>query len=279
MTVAAGEDAKRVDLGAMIKDPDDPGNEKIKVSLLEASQPFDVTVDGLTLLVSAPVDAASGTPGTAIIEVSDGKEQVSAAIPLRVVSSTRPLLAISPITISDAKAGQPSQVDLGAYVTNPFAAEGKPFTFVGQPSVTLGQGTVSAAGTSLTITPAEGFNGQMSVGFRLADATNDPAREVSGTVALTVRDKPGAPLNVVATSTVSKTVELAWQAGAANGSPITGFTVSWTGDNGSSGSTTVGQVTATTVSGLTNNVWYTFTVVATNDRRFPGLGGVQPGAS
>ena len=265
VTVAAGEDAKRVDLGAMIKDPDDPGNEKIKVSLLEASQPFDVTVDGLTLLVSAPVDAASGTPGTAIIEVSDGKEQVSAAIPLRVVSSTRPLLAISPITISDAKAGQPSQVDLGAYVTNPFAAEGKPFTFVGQPSVTLGQGTVSAAGTSLTITPAEGFNGQMSVGFRLADATNDPAREVSGTVALTVRDKPGAPLNVVATSTVSKTVELAWQAGAANGSPITGFTVNWTGDNGSSGSTTVGQVTATTVSGLTNNVWYTFTVVATNE--------------
>lgn len=265
VTVAAGEDAKRVDLGGMIKDPDDPKNEKIKVSLLEASEPFKVSLDGLALVVSAPVDAAVGTPGTAIIEVSDGKEQVSAAIPLRVVSSTRPLLSISPITISDAKAGQPSQVDLGAYVTNPFAAEGKPFSFVGQPGVTLGQGTASASGTSLTIIPAEGFNGQMSVGFRLADATNDPAREVSGTVALTVRDKPGAPVNVVATSTVSKTAEVSWQAGAANGSPITGFTVNWTGDNGSTGSTTVGQVTATTVSGLTNNVWYTFTVVATNE--------------
>lgn len=265
VTVAAGEDAKRIDLGAMITDPDDPDNAKITVTLSEASEPFGVSIDGLAMMVSAPADANPGTPGTAIIEVSDGEEQVGATIPLRVVSSTRPLLAVSPISISDAKAGVASQVDLNAYVTNPFAAEGKPFSIVGQPTVDLGQGGVSASGTSLAITPAEGFNGQMTVSFRLADATNDPAREVSGTVALTVRDKPGSPLNVVATSTVSKTAEVTWQAGPANGSPISGFTIDWAGDNGSSGSTTVGQMTSTTISGLTNNVWYTFTVVATNE--------------
>ena len=266
VNVAAGENAIRVDLGAMINDPDDRENAKIKVSLGEVSDPFKVSIEGLTLVVSAPVDAAPGTPGGAAIEVTDGGgEKVGSSVPLQVVSSTRPLLAVAPIAINNANAGEPSTVELTSYVTNPFAAEGKPFTLVGQPAVALGSGTATASGQSITVTPATGFSGQMSVTFRLADATNDPARQVSGTIAVTVRDKPGAPVNVVAASNASRTADVTWSSGPANGAQITAFDVRWSGADGSSGSTQVGQVTSTTVTNLTNNVWYTFTVTATNE--------------
>lgn len=265
VSVVAGEPEMRVNLSPMINDPDDLENAKVSVSLTGVTSPFEARVDGLTMSISVPADTQSSTPGTATIEVTDGGgEKVTGEIPLRATGSNRPLLAISPIAINDAEAGKPSTVDLTSYVTDPFAADGKPFTMVGEPVVSLGQGTATASGRTITVTPAAGFNGQLSVTFRLADATEDPARQVSGTIAVTVRDKPGAPVNVSAISPASRTAEVTWGAGPANGEPITTFEVRWSGENGDSGSQKVGQVTSTTITGLTNNVWYTFTVIATN---------------
>lgn len=265
VSVAAGDPAKTVDLDAMASDPDPADQGKLRYTLGNVTAPFRATLSGSVLSVSAPADARAGTPGTATIQVSDGTNPaVTAAVPLVALSSTRPLMAIAPISVTDATAGQPSTVDLTASVTNPFAAEGKPVHLVGSAAVTSGSGTVSASGLTLTITPTANTNGQLMVKFRLGDATNDATREQTGTVAVTVRDKPAAPTNVVAVTNASKTADVTWAAGANNGAPITGFTVNWTGANGSSGHQTVGQVTHLTVTGLTNNVYYTFTVAATN---------------
>ena len=82
---------------------------------------------------------------------------------------------------------------------------------------------------------------------------------------MTVRDRPDVPTAVTAETHMSRTATVSWTAGANNGAPITNFTVRWTGDNGSTGSRSCGQVTTCTITGLTNAITYTFTVVATNE--------------
>lgn len=264
--VELGEGPAKVDLGTMISDPNDPNNERITVKMGQASEPFEAKLSGLSLEVSAPINTSPGTSGSLPVVVTDDKgAEASGTIPLKVVSSRRPLLSISQISINDANAGQPKTINLDDYVTNPFASEGRPYTIVGQPEVVLGKGTATASDRSITVTPAEGFKGQMNVSFRLADATEDPARQVTGQISATVRDRPDAPTNVVASNPVSRAVDVAWSAGPANGAPITSFEVRYIGENGHSGRVTVGQVTSTTVTGLTNNVYYTFTVIATNE--------------
>ena len=72
---------------------------------------------------------------------------------------------------------------------------------------------------------------------------------------------PGAPGAVTATRG-DATATVSWAAPAANGSPITGYTV--TGTPGGVTRTVPGDVTSLTLVGLTNDLTYTFTVVATN---------------
>lgn len=266
ISVAAGEPARTVDLTEMVTDPNQGQQGRLRFTLASTSQPFKASLSGSQLRVSAPDDARSGTPGTIQATVATEKGRpVTAAIPITVVSSTKPLLSLAPISVNNASAGKPSVVNLSSYITNPFASVGKPAHLVGRPALASGQGSVSSSGLNVTITPGAAFHGQLTVSYRVGDATNDPAREVTGQIAVTVRDRPGAPSAVVAVSNASRSADISWQAGPDNGAPISGFEVAWHGDNGSSGSQSVGQVTTLSLSNLTNNVWYTFTVVATNE--------------
>ncbi len=260
VSVAAGEPAVTTDLKQMASDKDPGDVDKLRFTLGTVTPGFVVHLNGSTLDVSAPADAKSGTTGSAQVTVTDGTTApVSGSVPLRVTASTRPLISVSALSISDARAGQPSTIDLTSAVTNPFADQGKPVTLVGQPTVTAGSGTASASGLSITVTPAAGFHGQMTVGFTLADATGDPARQVHGVIQATVRDRPDPPTGLVAETHLSRTVTLSWTAGANNGSPITKFTAKWSG-----GQQDCGAATTCTISGLNNNQAYTFTVTATN---------------
>ncbi|MEI2778226.1 MAG: Ig-like domain-containing protein [Tetrasphaera sp.] len=261
VTVAAGEEASTVDLKPMVTDPDPGDLDKLRFSLGSTPAGFDISLDGSTLSVSAPADTEPNTGALIPVEVTDGStDPVRAQLPLTVLASTRPLMTTRDAVINDANAGEARDVDVADYVTNPFADQNKPITLVGRPAVVAGEGSVTAAGTNLTITPKAGSHGELTVSYRVADATQSADRQVEGRVLLTVRGAPDPPTGVTAETNASKTATVSWTAGANNGAPITGFTVTWSG-----GSQKCKVVTTCTITGLTNNTVYRFQVVATND--------------
>lgn len=265
VTVAAGEPAKSVDLKQMAKDPDPGDQAKLSFTKGAISGPFKVDLAGSTLNVSADAAVAPGTSGSVQVSVSDGTNPpVPAVIQLKASASTRPLMAIKTAVVSDAKAGSPSAVDLSQYITNPFAAEKKPVTIVGTPSVSVAGAQVAVNGLNVTVTPAANTHGSLVVTYTAQDATQQPSRQVRGTIELTVRDKPDAPIGVTGETHLSRTVTLTWTSGANNGAPIDYFTVKWTGDKGGTGSQKCAQVTTCTIASLVNDETYKFRVSATN---------------
>ena len=176
-----------------------------------------------------------------------------------VVASSRPLIQTTAAEIT-LNAGESQTVDVAQYATNPFADRG-PLQVLPSPGVTDG-GTASASGTQITISANSGFNGSFMVTYRLQDATADTEREVQGTITATVRDKPDAPTAMTAESNTSQSAILSWTAGAANGAPITGYTVT---DHTQGDSKDCGVNTQCIFTGRTNGQNHTFSVTATNE--------------
>jgi len=267
VTAAAGEAATKADLREMVTDPDT--GDKLQFSLGSKPSGVSVSLSGSVLSVSAPPTTPPGSAAHVTVTVTDGRTPpVTGQVPIRVLASTRPVMTVQDLDITDANSGQPRAVDVTKQVIdNPFAAEGKPVTLVGRPRLDTGGGTVTADGTLLTITPAVGFHGQLSVSYTLADATNDKSRYADGVIRMTVRDRPDRPRAVTAETHLSQTATVTWIQGAANGADVKGFVVFWTAkQGGSAGSQPCpGQVTSCTIDNLTNNATYTFTVVEQNE--------------
>ena len=96
------------------------------------------------------------------------------------------------------------------------------------------------------------------------DGTKSKDREVTASITVSVIDKPEPPLlSPVAGEPQDSAVSLTWTPGAANGSPITNYKVSWTG--AATGEKDCGAVTSCQVTGLKNGKTYSFTVAARND--------------
>jgi hypothetical protein len=260
--VAAVEPTKEVDLRAMVRDPDEGDLDRMSFTLDKRVAGFDVSVDGQRLKVSVPPETKIGTTAIAELTITDGSTTpVKGQVPITAIASTRPRITTKEVVITTAKAGQPENINLTPYITNPFADLGKPVTMVGNPSVVVGSGSATkASDTAVVVTPATGFHGQLTVIYKLADATGQPDRQAEGRISLTVRDRPEPPVGVSAVTSESRTATVSWSAGPNNGAPITKFSVSWSG-----GKKDCGAVTTCTITGLTNNVEYTFTVVATNE--------------
>ncbi|WP_231556463.1 Ig-like domain-containing protein [Cryobacterium sp. MLB-32] len=255
--VAPGEAAVSVNLEALSKDVDPGDLEKLTFRLTSGSPSgFSVAVAGRTLQVSAAKQTSKGTTASVQLQITDGaSEPVMATMQLRVVASTRPLAVTTDDVVGQARQGQASTVSALLNDTSPF--EGDPLTLVGA-AVETGAGTVSVRGSEVVITPAGDFVGTMVVRYRVADATRDVDREVDGRIRLSVLGRPGAPSTPVVTAIQDSTIVLSWSPGPNNGSPVTSYTVRAPGQTRECAATTC------TISGLTNDVDYSFTVTATN---------------
>ncbi len=193
------------------------------------------------------------------LKVTDGRsEPVKATVTATVVASSRPLAVANEDVVDKANAGRAETINVLANDFNPFSET--PLRIVSATVETgsaAGQPTVS--GNSISVTPANGFKGVMVVRYTVMDKTEDVSRQTDGRVRITVRDKPDAPSAPAATDVRSRTAVLKWAPPSDNGSPITKYTVRSNGFSQDCPSTTC------TLSGLTNNVKYVFTVTATND--------------
>lgn len=254
ISVAAGEAPVTADLAAMTRDAD---KDTLTFSIGEAPSGFSVSLAGSVLSVAAADSASMGTTGSLPVTINDGvTDPVESTIPLRVTSSTRPLMTSAPITLTSD--GSPVSVDVSTLVTNPFPGQG--VTLSGKPQVTSGQGTVSASGTTVTISPTKGYHGRVVVQYRVLDATGSESRAVSGLITVSVAAVPGAPIGVRAKPAGATTMVVSWTPGPDNGSPIIGYTITETGGAG----TWTCMATVCGATGLTPGGTYSFQVVAHN---------------
>jgi hypothetical protein len=249
-----------VELANLAKDVDerDQGNLKFELDGQQAAG-FQAKVEGTVLKITPDLSLNPGAVGSFPLKVTDGRsDAVRATVTATVVSSNRPRPVANDDAVEKANAGRSETVNVLANDFNPF--NDAPLTIENAAVETgsaAGQPTVS--GESITVTPADGFKGVMVVRYTVLDKTKDPSRQATGRVRITVRDKPDAPSAPVATDVRSRTAVLKWTPPSDNGAAITKYTVK------AAGFEQVCPTTTCTLSGLTNNVKYVFTVYATNE--------------
>lgn len=260
--VAPGEEATSLDLGALTTDPDPEDADKLRFSTSgQPGEGISVRIEGDKLLAEAASNAKKGTTVTVPVRITDGTtEPVEGTVQITVSASTRNMPVANPDTVSEADQGETITVPVLDNDTNPFKSEGKPLDLLSA-LVESGQGDVEVAGDVLKITPDATFVGVMVVRYRIADATEDPDREVDGRVTVTVQGVPDAPGMPTVSAVEDRTVVLAWSSPSNNGAEITEYTV--TSVDGRPYSKTC-ESTTCTLDGLTNNVSYTFQVTAHN---------------
>ena len=255
--VAAGEEAVTTNPADMVSDLDGDNPAKMRYRLGAVPAGIKASLSGTRLSVSADAGKAKGNAGNIEVTVEDASGPTTGKIPVRVVSSTRPLIQLTAIDL-EGESGKTLSIDLNRYATNPYP--GKPLKTVGSPSVVQGSGQASASGTRLEVTPAATFKGDMVVSYTLQDASGDPDRQVTGTARVRVVTVPDAPTAVTATVKESTTVTINWIAPAANGAPITGYKVT----DSVSGKSVTSTATIVDFPGLEPGKKHSFTVVATN---------------
>ncbi|MDZ4352518.1 MAG: Ig-like domain-containing protein [Arthrobacter sp.] len=257
LEAAAAEDAT-IELRDVASDIDEADKDNLTFAL-QGTPPAGIRVALDGSLFRATVDgAAKGSTLTVPVTVSDGRSApVAGAVDIRVVASKRPLAAANDDVIAGARAGQSERVQVLGNDINPFPET--PLKILSA-SVETGTGTAAVDGDAVIVTPAEKFVGTLVVRYRVQDKTQDAEREIDGRVRLTVKDKPDAPPTPTVGEVRDRTVVLNWSPPANNGAAITGYKV-----GGSGGFAQQCPATTCTLTGLTNNVEYTFTVVATNE--------------
>lgn len=176
-----------------------------------------------------------------------------------VVTSNRPLPTANEDVLEKANAGRSETINVLANDFTPFSDT--PLKIV---SVAVETGSAAgqpvSSGDSITVTPADGPKGVMVLRYTVSDKNDDPSRQVNGRVRITVRDKPDRPSAPTATNVRSRTEVLKWAPLSDNGATITGYTV-----RSNNGFEQKCATTTCTLGGLTNDVKYVFTVIATNE--------------
>ncbi|GAA4286244.1 Ig-like domain-containing protein [Georgenia daeguensis] len=254
--VSPAEEPVTLNLRNLVQDPDTADFNQLDYRVVDAGPGVEASIDGTFLSVSAPADTPAGSQHEIVISVADPvNEPVTGTVTATVVPSTRPPAGVQDRDLGTVDQGETQTVDVLAGAYNPFP--GEPLTVV-DAYAESGTADVSFRGGQVTVTPGAEFVGRAVVLFVVEDATGDARRHVEGRLTMNVVGVPERPTPPRVEDVRDRTVVLAWTAPANNGSPISGYTVE------TSGSTTQCATTTCTISGLTNNVEYTFTVTATN---------------
>ncbi|WEV72725.1 Ig-like domain-containing protein [Bifidobacterium sp. ESL0790] len=263
ISVAAGEDAKTVDLKALTHAPSGLDDDETDYTYSGGETGGQVTTH-LTasgkLSIRADEDATVGSITSIPITIKYSNGTVQAGLTAQVTQSTRPLAQI-PSVHRQIKAGDSETVNILNGAFNPFP--NKPLTVTDcQADDTAKLKVDCGTNGSITIHAAENIGASSNtVVVGVQDATHSKERQVSGTITLSVIDKPDAPLlSPIAGQPADSMVSLSWTPGSANGSPITDYQVDWGSGNKSCGAVTTCQIT-----GLTNGKSYSFTVRAKNE--------------
>ncbi len=226
---------KVIDLTRLTTYPYDDDVDELVYSILDPRPVgFRASISGQQLTLAADETVPIGaTPGI-LIGVRDAVNTgESGRIVLSVVPSTRPL-AVPAADNEIVRRGATTVIDVLANdaATNPFPAT--PLRVVAVRGIGGGlpagiSVTPSADNRRLSVAVAQdAAAADTTLQYQVADATEDPSRRAWGTVRISVQDRPDPVTNVRVTGFANRTVTLAWEPGAANNSPITGFTVEMT---------------------------------------------------
>ncbi|MDQ1573064.1 MAG: large repetitive protein [Actinomycetota bacterium] len=208
-------------------------NQLVFTLLAPLPKGFTVSsIVGQHVTIAADDNAVTGTSSALSVGVRDDNSVGTAGrIQLEVVQSTRPLAQPSP-DVATVKRGATTTVDVLANdnATNPFP--GTPLRVIairGIGGASLPAGVVVTPSTDksrLTVkVSAAASPGDTTFQYEVADATNDPDRYVFGSVTISVEDRPDPVTNVGVTDFSDRSLTVTWNNGAANNSPITGYTV------------------------------------------------------
>lgn len=232
--------------------PDDLG-ELVFSELGAAPAGFSYTLSGSLLSLKADDSAVVGASTAMTLGVRDAvAEGKSGRIELSIVRSTRPLVRPGADTVV-AKRGDSTVIDVlsNDEATNPFPATPlKVVEIRGLGGAELPQGvqvTPSADNRRISIAvQATASPGDITVQYRVEDATRDAERSVWSTLTISIQDRPDAPSTVSVTAFGDRELTVRWNAGNANNSPITNYRVTTTTSGGAAvGSTNCAGTTCT----------------------------------
>lgn len=261
LEVAPGEAPVSVDLLAFTDGVQGASGSETFTYQLTSAVPagFSATLSGTRLSVSSEIGTPKGTRATLQLRLGYGRAgTMDVQVDVRTIASTRRTASVPDRVVNDGVQGSDSVVDVLSGAYNPFPDQ--PLRIVGVTVETPGTGTASAAGDSVVVRPTADLVGQMVVRVRVRDATDDAAREVAASITLRVRGKPATPTAPRIGEVRDGTVVLSWTAPDARGEPIIEYRVT----ESPGGRQTQCTSTTCTLTGLTNDVEYTFTVAARN---------------
>jgi hypothetical protein len=192
---------------------------------------FTAAIAGQVLTLTAAEGIPIGAERGILIGVRDAVNEGEAGrIVLNVTPSTRPIaVPVTDTVIVQRGTNEVVDVLQNDAATNPFPSTPLRVVAVRGLGGALPAGisvSPSADNRRLSVTvSAEAAIADTLLQYQVADATNDPSRYAWGTVQISVQDRPDPVTNVRAAGFSDRSVTLAWEPGAANNSPITGFSV------------------------------------------------------
>jgi len=228
LLIAAGT-AQALDLGPLTRTANVEQTAKLKYSVADPVAGFHVTLAGSQLAVSVDANVPRKTTDSLEVQVADTStgSTGSAIILLTVTGSRAPLAkVVNPPTVT-GRAGIAASADVLVGSSDPIGLG----LSVGRLTVAGGTGGISGSptltGSTISVIPAIGYIGDITINFMVTDGTHDPERAVSATMTVTVQAVPSAPgtPSRVDGDVSATAVDLRWEPSSANGAKVTGYTV------------------------------------------------------